>query len=182
MAHALDVIDQSGIALRGGGADADVKWREVTRHGVVAVDDLQQGLLFAEQVTVGAQDNSQEAARRAPGCLELGSRLLQPLDRMGEFFLDADDRRARAHGVGSDEHPLENPIRIFPQKISVLVSARLAFGGVTHNVFGGAGVVKDGLPFDARWETRPAAPAQTALFDKVNRLLGRKTAGLLQTG
>ena len=87
MAHALDVIDQGGIAFRGGRADADEKRREVPGHRVVAIDDLQQGLLFAEEIIIRAQNDFQKTARRYSRRLEFGNGLSQPLDRMDKLFL-----------------------------------------------------------------------------------------------
>ena len=134
MAHALDVIDQSGIAFRRSRADTDEKRREVPGHRVVAIDDLQQGLLFAEEIIIRAQNDFQKTARRYSRRLEFGNGLSQPLDLKGELFLDADDRGGRAHRVRGDQHPFEDPIGVLADQISVFVSPRLAFGGVTNHI------------------------------------------------
>ena len=170
----LDVVDDGGVrlvashvtGLGGGGLPAHL-WhggeqavlvgRQQPGHGGAALDDLEHGLLLAEEILVGPGDDSDRALGADPGRLHLLDRPGDNCDLLLEGSLEADERLHRADGKGGHDHALDQLVGVGPDQGPVLERARLALGAVGDDVSVGSPLPGDAGPLAARRE--PAAPA-----------------------
>ena len=76
-------------------------------------------------------------------------------------------------GVGSDDEPLEHPVRVALEQAPVHVGAGVTLVGVHDHVLDIVGCVPGGLPLGARGETATSAAPELGLLDLVQHLLRR---------
>ena len=163
----LGVVDQGRVGREWRGEEPLFVGRVVrlARQRLVPLDHLEQRLLLAEEVLLGARDHLD----LPPG---EDSRLGHFRDRRGEpralhcrGCLDAEIETARSDHMAADEQAFEHRIGVVSQQPPILERPRLALGRVDHDVPDFAGVVEDGRPLGAGREPGPAAAAQPRLLD-----------------
>ena len=160
-------------AARHGGEQAlDVGGHEPGERGL-ALDDLEQAGLLAEQVVVGAEDDLDRHVARQPR----GGHLLdgggQALALGAEAGLGADVRGLGADREGGDGGALDHGVGVGPDQRPVLERRRLALGPVAHDErpLGPAagGGVRHGLPLAPGREPAPAPAPQARQDDLLDR-------------
>src|SRR5690606_23794651 len=139
---------------------------------LVALDDLEQGLLLAEQVLLGTGgDRDGEVAE--PACLlDLGERGAHPGQLWLEAGLPRDVRLGGADRVGGGEEALEHRVGVRPEQRPVLDRARLTLRGVADGVAPGAAAGQHGAPLDRGGEPGPAPAPQAGPAELVDRGFG----------
>jgi hypothetical protein len=124
----------------------------------------------SEQVLLGAFDDFDRAVADAVAHLLDGP--VEPGDLLVKRVLDRDVQPPRADHAPRDQHAFDDRVRIVAQKPAVLERARLALGGVAHDVADVARVVLDRRPLGAGGKPRAAAAAQPGRVDLVEHRVG----------
>ena len=97
----------------------------------------------------------------------------QVFDRYGVLLADVDKALAGADGVGADDQPLENAVRIALEQAPVHVGAGVAFIGVDDHILDVARGVPASSATCAGGEAAAASAPQSGRLDLVEHLLGR---------
>jgi hypothetical protein len=173
----LDVVDDrrvgriaGGVApvvrrpahLRAGRKEAVHVGRVAARQRVLALDDLEERLLLAEQVGVGPEDEADRHVPCEPDRPHLDEGPAKDLDLACEAGLDGQERARGPHGQGGDGQTLDHLVGVVAQDGPVLERAGLALGAVADDE--AALVVAAGLqdrePLAAGPEPAAASAAQ----------------------
>ena len=159
--------------LGGAGEEALLVRREQARQGWLALDDLEHGLLLAEEVLVGSGDDVDGAVGADAGLLELLHGPGDPfeLGRVGGLGADVD--LGGVDGEGGDHQPFDELVRVGAHQRPVLEGPRLALGAVADEVAAARVLGGDAGPLGAGGEASATATSQTRGADQVD---GRLTA------
>src|SRR5579864_548099 len=98
----------------------------------------------------------------------VGNRLLHDLEQIAILAANVDVARVRAHRDSRDYHAFDHGVRIMLEDQSVFASPRLAFIAVAQDVFRLRRSLGNERPFQARVESRAAAPTQSRILDFVD--------------
>ena len=163
-----------------GGEQAVLVGRQDPGHRRAALDHLEQRLLLAEEVLVGALDDRDAARRRPSPRPRISSMARSRRHDLGcEPGLDADVDLPGPDGEGGDGQPLDHLVGVGPHDGPVLERGRLALGRVAHHVAVGAAPGCGSRPTCARSGSRlrpvPAVP-DTLISSIVNSAPSRRAA------
>ena len=180
----LDVVDQRRVARRLGAAPAAVPdsqpdrdggeqavlvRREQARQRVAALDDLEQGLLLAEQVLVGAVDDRDREVAEQPGLAQLATARRSVVDLAPRTIAWPRCTPGGTDRERGDGQSLDDAVRVAPHERAVLERRRLALGAVGDDVARAARAPRTDDHLAAGREPGPTAPPQPAGDDLVDR-------------
>ena len=172
----LDVVDEGRQAEQ---AALRREGRPRPRHAATAFHRRHQRRFLATdkgpgpdpdrdvEIEGGLEDAGPEQAELL-GLLDGG---LEALNRQRVFGPHVDETLVGADRIGSDDHSLDDTVRITLQHAPVHEGARVALVGVADDILAGRVGLGDGGPFEAGRIPRPAPPAQPALGDGRDDLL-----------
>jgi hypothetical protein len=151
----------------------------MARERILALHDLEQRCLLAEEVVVGSVDDGNVDTVAEAGVGELVRGSLHGSDLGGVASLGRDHHVRRPEGSRGDQCAFEDEVGIAAQQGTVLEGAGLALGGVDHDerVVGGVGAVPKAPPLDAGGEAGAATAADAGCGDLVDDAVGSQPSG-----
>ncbi len=172
----LDVVDHGGLPeqpLHGG------ERRPGARHPAHPLDGVDQGgFLAANERTRPHLESDREIDAAVEDVVtdqavvfRLHERLVEALDRQRVFGADVDVSPGRPDGVGRDQHPFQEPVRVAFAHRAVHEGARIPFVGVADQVLLVRGRVAGELPLHPGQESAPPAAPEPALEHLVDHFL-----------
>ena len=153
--------------------------RQPSRQRFVAFDDLEQCLLLAEEILLGAADETDGCVTEEIGVAHFAQGTLERLDFRREGSLHGDERFSRTNDGRGDREAFEHLVRVGSHEGAILERSRFALGTVRDDVsiaeFRAA--VGDRAPLRRRREAATASTAQTCPFELVQDPCGSASAG-----
>ena len=180
---ALCVVDGRRLTVE---TEGSRERRLEARLALLALERLEQRGLFTADVGAGAHERVEvEVDAAALYVLAEQPRLVGLLHggleaRNGfaeELATDVVVADGRAHGVGTERHPLDQRVRIETQDVAVVAGTGLAFVGVADGVLLHRRIARHERPLGAGREACAPATAQSARLDAIDDLFARELAG-----
>jgi len=162
---------------RDGGEQALLVRRQQPGQRVAALDHLEERLLLAVQVLVGALDDGDAEIEQEARAAQLEGRPpegghLGPVRRLG-----GEVHVAGADGEGGDGRPLHDAVRVPPHEEPILERGRLALGAVGHDVAPALAAVAHGAPLPPDREAGPAPAPEAGRRDLGDGAVGAQGDG-----
>ena len=137
---------------------------------------LEHGRLFAADVSAGAavhrnievETAIENVLAKQAILIRIGNRLDPTFDAQEKLAPDVNERALRLHGVGGNDDPFDDLMRIALDDGAILEGAWLSFVGIDRQITDDVSPRGHKTPFQPGGKTGAAAPTQARAFDQVN--------------